>query len=454
MSQEKPLEPLPRPEIVQKTLKDVNNALNQSESDEAGGYAELGANKDWESVVRSQKLIQAIFDLEFDEPSAVQAAAIPALSGDEKNAPKSMIAQAPTGSGKTVAFIISMMNHIDANVKKIQAVCLCHTPELVDQSAAVFEELNKYTRYVCGKCRTDDDSVPADCQAIFARPLNLVNRSKAASRSKPNYIDLSQVKILIIDEADELCKRANKHLFGPMQELERQLPKEIPIGFFSATFADFALKEAKRLRPELDADQKRCVPKRIIHSVMARSQWGETMEKAFAALRSSVGMADKLVVFAGKRDDVSSLEKFCKDQGITCGMLIGGRNPKRPDAPSMTLEQRREVVRKFKSGQEDAIQVLITTDLGARGLDIPGCSVVINFDFPHRYDDTGKRTGIDFDLYQHKAGRCGRFGRNGIVINVYSDPREKDGYTEICARLRIPELWEVIPDPAEGTPSS
>ena len=453
MAEGKPHEALVKPEILKKTLKELNGALTSGQEQEEGAV-ELQAKMEWESVVRSQKLLQAIYDLEFEKPSAVQAYAIPALSGGEGVTPKSMIAQAPTGSGKTVAFIISMMNHVDANVKKIQAVCLCHTPELVDQSAEVFETLNSFTQYVCGRCRTNDDPVPADCQVLFARPLNLADRSKAAMKSKPEYIDLSQVKILIIDEADELCKKANRHLFGPMEHLVKQLPKEIPIGFFSATFADFALKEAKHLRPDLQENKERRVPKMIIHSVMSRGDWGDTMESAFMALRRSVGMADKMIVFAGKRADAEHLEEFCKKESIPSGKLIGGRNPNRPDAPFMTLEQRREIVRKFKSSGADQIQVLITTDLGARGLDIPGCSVVINFDFPFRYGEDGKRAGTDVDLYQHKAGRCGRFGRSGVVINVCSDPREKDDYAGICARLKIPELWEIVPDPAEGTPSS
>lgn len=167
-------------------------------------------------MVRSPKLFHAIYDREFGEPSNLQAYAIPMLSGSEGVPPKSMFASAPPGSGKRVAFIISMMNHIDPNVKSIQALCLCATPELADHSAEVFENLNEFTKYVCGRCRTGDDQLPADCQALFARPNDLADRSMAACRSTPNYIDPTQVKILIIDEADELCNKSMSHLFGPM----------------------------------------------------------------------------------------------------------------------------------------------------------------------------------------------------------------------------------------------
>lgn len=87
------------------------------------------------------------------------------------------------------------------------------------------------------------------------------------------------------------------------------------------------------------------------------------------------------MLFAGKRDDVRNIEDFCKKEGIACGMLIGGCNPKKPDAPFMTLEERRNVVCRFKSRKEDAVQVLIATDLDAHLRNFLDCSVVINFDF-------------------------------------------------------------------------
>ena len=451
MSEETSHTALARPEIIPKTLQDVVGVLNSGQDHAELDGSNLSATTEWEMVVRSQNLLQAIYDCEFDRPSTLQAYAIATLCGGKGMPPKSMFANAPPGSGKTFASIISMMSHIDPKVKSIQAVCLCATPELVDHSAEAFETFNSYTRYVCGVCRTNDDPVPADCQVLFARPLNLADRSKAACRSEPNYIDLSQVQILIVDEADELCKKENVHLFRPMVVLVKQLSKEIPIGFFSATFAEFALQEAKHLRPNLDVSMLRCVPKRIIHSVISRNQWDDTMESVFMALWHSVGLANKLIVFVGNRLDVCHLENFCKKEGISSGKLIGGRNPKKPDVPFMTLEERRDVVRRFKSSQEDGIRVLITTDLGC--FDLLNCPVVINFDFPYRYDQRGKRRGVDVNLYQHKAGRSGRFGRTGIIINVCSDPREKDGYADLCARLNIPELWEIIPDPTVVTPS-
>ena len=418
--------------ITDQTMEDLNRLLQQevSQGDDNKEWVmedgDLSTGTDWDSFIDNADILQAIYDMGFETPSLVQCQAIPKLCPEKV----SFLGQAPTGCGKTVAFTVSMLYHVDKNVKSIQALCLCHTPELVKQAMQTFQSLNEIAGVNVASLIDDKSEIPPDCQVIFARPLQLAKSIKAKK------LDVSHLKIAIVDEADELLKRRGVY-FRPMEDLLKSLlPNTAQLGFFSATFPDAIAEEVKRLcgNRKLVKYQKRSVPKPISHWLIHQER--ENNFNFVGELYKRVNFGGRVIIFAGSRDKVRDLQAYLVSQGIPAKEFKGGKE--------VTLEDREKVITDFKEGD---LKVLITTDLGSRGLDVPELGLVINLDFPYRWveeDGRSKRAGPDFDLYMHRAGRCGRFGRPGVVLNVYANDNERDSYERIFRQLGIEKAYHLV----------
>ena len=408
-------------QIMDQTMEDLNRLLQQEvdryypEQMEDG---DLYTDAEWDNFIDNADILQAIYDTGFERPSVVQIQAIPKLCPEKV----SFLGQAPAGCGKTAAFTVPMLYHVDKKIKSIQSVCLCHTPQLVEQAMETFQSLNDYYKVNVASLIDDKSQIPPDCHVIFARPLPL------AKSIKTKKLDVSHVKIVIVDEADRLLNRMGAD-FRPMEDLlQRLLPETAQLGFFSATFPDTVTKEVERLsgNRKLMKYQKRSLPKSISHWLIHQER--ENDYSFVGELCKNFG--GLIMIITGSKVKAGELEDYLRSQGIWPQVFFGGRDDR--------------VIRTFKEGE---VKVLITTDLGLRGLDVPELRLVINLDFPYQgveEDGVSKGAGPDVDLYMHRAGRCGRFGRDGVVLNLYQNDDGRDSYERIFRELGIEKAYHLV----------
>jgi superfamily II DNA/RNA helicase len=182
-----------------------------------------------ELLMHYYDLLQAVYDLGFDVSTRIQTQTILTLCGPD---PRDLQAQAQSGSGKTVAFILSMLMHVHQKIKAPQTLCLFHTRKLTLQTFAVFEDLNRYFKATGGVVlATPDQTVcSSETQLLFATPKSL----EGYVRRK--HFDLSKVKLFVVDDADEVMRYHGIHE-RPVQYLLHQLPRDVQKAFFSATYS-------------------------------------------------------------------------------------------------------------------------------------------------------------------------------------------------------------------------
>ena len=413
-------------QMEDQTMEDLDKLLQTEVVEDAAVCAVEGddpcTDEAWDDLIKDAEILQAIDEMGFKKPSVVQCQVIPKLCQENV----ALLVQAPSGCGMTVAFTVPMLYQVDKSLKSIQSVCLCHTPELVNQAMQTFEKLNARSQVNFASLVNNKDTIPNDCQVLFCHPRDL------AEAIKKRKLDVTHVKIVIVDEADALLKKNGYYVQSIKDLLERLLPHTAQLGFFSETFPVPIRKDVERLcgSRKLITITNRSVPKTISHWLIKQER--ENSYNFVGELYRKVNFGDRIIVFTGSKVNVQQLQDYLQTQGVPSATFSGGKHA--------SLEERNRVIEEFKSGQ---VKVLITTDLGARGLDVPEVRLVINLDFPYKYID-GRRSGPDFDLYQHRAGRCGRFGRTGAVLNVYQHDVERDLYEKVFRTLGIDKAYNLV----------
>jgi ATP-dependent RNA helicase DeaD len=348
-------------------------------------FAELGL---------SQEILDAVHDLGYESPSPIQEQAIPPLlTGSD------VIGQAQTGSGKTAAFGLPMIEYVDPSDQEVQGLVLTPTRELCIQ---VTQALRAY-----GKGRGVDvvavfGGAPIRSQQAQLRGgghivVGTVGRVKdLISR---HSLVLHSCRFVVLDEADEMLD------LGFLEDVERILsltPSSRQTALFSATMP----REIRRLAEQYLYDP-------ITVKVQAATLTVDTVEQ-FAVEVSSKDKTDKLlevlqserpeqaIIFVRTKIRCEQLFRTLRDKGMNVKALHG----------DMTQGARDGVMISFKDGR---LPLLVATDVAARGLDITGVSHVINFDVP-----------TSPDVYVHRIGRTGRVGRSGRAITFYEPRQQRD----------------------------
>lgn len=341
----------------------------------------------------SDELLRAVSDAGYDTPTPIQEKAIPyVLMG------RDVLGCAQTGTGKTASFTLPMLDilaHGRAKARMPRSLILEPTRELAAQVADNFDTYGKYQRLskallIGGESMTDQIKViESGVDVLIATPgrlLDLFERGKLL---------LNDVKILVIDEADRMMD------MGFMPDVEKivgLLPKMRTTLLFSATMPP----EIRRL-----ADKFLMNPKEL--SVAAPSSAASTIEQGVLTLKAKASPKDKrdalrrlirggdvknAIVFCNRKRDVSIVYRSLKRHGFNAGELHG----------DMAQPARMATLDSFKAGD---IQILVCSDVAARGLDIPSMSHVFNFDIPTHAED-----------YVHRIGRTGRAGRSGHAYSI------------------------------------
>ena len=341
----------------------------------------------------SPEILKAVEDMGFEEPTPIQKASIPiALTG------KDLIGQAQTGTGKTAAFGIPILSRIDTSKPGPQAVVLSPTRELAIQSA---EEINHLAQYLPIHALPiyGGQDIERQFKALRKHPNIIVaTPGRLMDHMKRGTIDLSHVQMLVLDEGDEMVDMG---FIDDIRTILAAIPDERQTMFFSATMPEpiRELAETFQKQPELVKIKAATVTIDLIEQ-----EYIELPDRQkFDALCRLLDMQEPelAIVFVRTKRRADEVTEALKKRGYMAEGLHG----------DLSQQKRDTVVRQFK---ESTIDILVATDVAARGLDISGVTHVYNFDMPQ-----------DPEIYVHRVGRTGRAGKTGLAVTFVISRNQK-----------------------------
>jgi len=357
--------------------------------------------------------------LEYTTLTAIQAQALPAILQG-----RDLIAQAPTGSGKTAAFGLGLLHAIDAGSLRTQALVLCPTRELADQVGKQLRKLatgiaNLKLSVLCG-------GIPLAPQlASLAHAPHVVvgTPGRVLELAQKDALDLRGVRTLVLDEADRMLDMGFEE---PIRALVKRTPKERQSLLFSATFPDSIRSLATAmLREPLEVSVDGGAQPATIAAHFFDAEPARRAPQLAALLLEF--RPDSAVVFCNMRRDTEEVVGSLAHYGFTALALHG----------DMEQRDREEVLVRFANR---SCTVLVASDVAARGLDIDDIGAVINYELP-----------TDADTYLHRVGRTGRAGRKGLALSLVA-ASERNRASLIEERQGQPIRFERI-DALAGKPS-
>ncbi|MEZ5569910.1 MAG: DEAD/DEAH box helicase [Halioglobus sp.] len=338
-------------------------------------------------------LQQALSDVGYETPSAIQAMTIPHLLAGED-----LVGQAQTGTGKTAAFALPALARLNMQQTSPQVLVLAPTRELAIQVAEAFQ---KYATHIKGfhvlplyggsDMRTQLRQLQRGAQVIVGTPGRVMDHMRRGS------LDLSGLITLVLDEADEMLRMG---FIDDVEWILQQTPPKRQIALFSATMPDAIRRIAKT---HLNKPQEVTIKMTAVaHSAIRQRVWMLAGANKLDALTRILEVEDfdGVIVFVRTRIATVELAEKLSARGYSTAALNG-------DIPQ---QQREKTVEGLKKGRLD---ILVATDVAARGLDVERVSHVINYDIPY-----------DVEAYVHRIGRTGRAGRTGDAI-LFAASRER-----------------------------
>ena len=366
----------------------------------------------------SAELLKAVAKMGFEEASPIQTAAIPPIL-----AGRDVVGQSSTGSGKTAAFAIPMVEKVDAQKRAVQVLVLCPTRELAVQVAEEVAKLALFKRGVQAVPIFGGQSYERQFRALAAGTQIVIGTpGRVLDHLERGTLKLDALKLLVLDEADRMLD------MGVREDIERvvtQAPKERQLLFFSATMPRMIQDLIKRYSRDPAwvkiAEHAQNAPQvdQVYYEVDRRSK--------LDVLTRLIDLHDFRygIIFCATKLMVDDLDEHLHARGYSVERLHG----------DITQVQRTRVMEKFR---RRGFEFLIATDVAARGLDVDDLEVVFNFDLPNDAED-----------YTHRIGRAGRAGKTGRAITFVSG-RELYGIQSMIhygrlkiRRERVPSLDQV-----------
>jgi ATP-dependent RNA helicase DeaD len=354
----------------------------------------------FEELGLQEQFVQSVQQMGFTQPTPIQLAAIPVLL-----AQKDMIGQAQTGSGKTAAYMLPMLQKLQPAEHYVRALVLTPTRELAKQVAEASTQLAGKTStrilavYGGQAYAPQTKALSRGVDVVVGTPgrlLDLIARK---------LLNLSRVDTLVIDEADEMLEMG---FIEDVENILKELPEERQIALFSATMPDVIRKLANKYLRE--PEKISINPQQLTVAETEQRFYHVREENKIVALTRllEVEQVSSALIFARTKIRAQELADDLIRMGFSADALHGDLNQVR----------REQVLGKFR--QHD-ITLLVATDVAARGLDIEDVSHVINFDFPQ-----------DVENYVHRIGRTGRAGKTGVAITLIT-PRERFLQNQVVA---------------------
>ncbi|KAG0150373.1 hypothetical protein CROQUDRAFT_88176 [Cronartium quercuum f. sp. fusiforme G11] len=378
----------------------------------------LYSAKSFDDLKLRPELLKGLYRMGFQRPSKIQERALPLLLQDP---PRNMIGQSQSGTGKTAAFVLTMLSRVDPNKKVPQAICVCPSRELARQILDVADQMGQYLAGVT-KCLASKDTLTrgqrVDAQVIVGTPGTIKDAltSHRISGTREPVIDPSGIKVLVADEADVLVGTGSlgEHAIA-------RINPSAQIVLFSATFPEHVRKYASKFAPnanEIKLKKEELTLEGIKQFYMDCNDTQhkyEVLVELYHLL--TVGQS---IIFVQERNTADEISSRMNADGHTCSVLHGNQDGMGRD----------KTIDDFREGRS---KVLITTNVVARGIDISQVNLVVNYDLPR---DPAKG-GADAETYLHRIGRTGRFGRKGISINFIHDTKSYQDMMRIKSELDI-----------------
>ncbi|MFI5061651.1 MAG: DEAD/DEAH box helicase, partial [Actinomycetales bacterium] len=379
----------------------------QSEADTAG------ETKTFTDLGLDGAVLKALKDVGYENPSAIQAATIPLLLEG-----RDVVGLAQTGTGKTAAFALPILSRLDLSQKSPQALVLAPTRELALQVCEAFEKYAAHLRGVHVLPVYGGQGYGVQLSAL-RRGVHIVvgTPGRIMDHLDKGTLDLSELKYLVLDEADEMLK------MGFAEDVETILadtPDDKQVALFSATMPAQIRRISKKY---LHDPEEVTVKNKTTTSANTTQRYLMVSypQKVDALTRIlEVENFEGMIVFVRTKNETETLAEKLRARGYSAAAING----------DVAQVQRERTVDQLKSGKLD---ILVATDVAARGLDVERISHVVNFDIP-----------IDTESYVHRIGRTGRAGRSGAAISFVT-PRERRLLTAIEKATRQPLTQMQLP---------
>jgi len=357
-------------------------------------------------------LFQGLDALGHVQMTPVQAQSLPALLEG-----RDLIAQAPTGSGKTAAFGLALLHRIDATQIKLQALVLCPTRELADQVSKQVRKLATGVPNLKLLTLTGGVALGPQIASLGHAPHVVVGTpGRVQELMRKKELDLRQVSVLVLDEADRMLDMGFEE---PIREIIGKIPKTRQTLLFSATYPD-SIREIARgvMRDPVEVT----VAGEARASTIDQQFFEVDPEQRIAALAGLLILhkTESAVVFCNMRRDTEEVVTSLEHLGFSALALHG----------DMEQRDREEILVRFANR---SCNVLVASDVAARGLDVEDLEAVINYELP-----------TDPDVYVHRIGRTGRAGKKGLALSLCS-PREMPRAIALEKFLEKPVRWQKAP---------
>ncbi|KAF8857784.1 ATP-dependent RNA helicase-like protein dbp5 [Acephala macrosclerotiorum] len=369
----------------------------------------------FEELGISPQILKGIYELNFRKPSKIQEKALPLLLADP---PTNMIAQSQSGTGKTAAFVITILSRLDyTQPHQPQALILAPARELARQIESVVRDIGKYVEGL-----TIQPAVPGAVErnAKVASMVVVGTPGTVMDLIKRRQFDVSNMKVLCLDEADNMLDQQG--LGDQCLRVKNLIPRVQQVLLFSATFPDQVMGFARDFCPKANEIKL----KRDELTVSGITQM-------YMDCPSDAGKYDVLADLYGLLTVGSSII-FCKRKDTASGIaerLTAAGHEVLAVHSAFDGAERDAIVKKFREGQG---KVLITTNVLARGIDVSTVSMVINYDIPMKGRNDEEP---DPETYLHRIGRTGRFGRVGVSISFVFDRRSYQALLSIAQHFGI-----------------
>lgn len=354
-------------------------------------------------------ILEALNDLGYEKPSPIQAECIPhLLSG------RDVLGMAQTGSGKTAAFSLPLLNNIDPDLRAPQILVLAPTRELAVQVAEAMTEFSKHMRGVNVVALYGGQRYDVQLRALRQGPQIVVGTpGRLLDHLKRGTLDLSKLSGLVLDEADEMLRMG---FIEDVETIMAQIPDGHQTALFSATMPEAIRRITRRFMKE--PQEVRIQSSVTTRPDISQSYWSVYgMRKNEALVRFlEAEDFDAAIIFVRTKNATLEVAEALERRGYNSAALNG----------DMNQALREQTLERLKDGRLD---ILIATDVAARGLDVERISLVVNYDIP-----------MDSESYVHRIGRTGRAGRAGRAL-LFVENRERRLLRNIerTMKLTIPE---------------
>ncbi|MEC6165238.1 MULTISPECIES: DEAD/DEAH family ATP-dependent RNA helicase [Klebsiella] len=355
-------------------------------------------------------ILEALNDLGYEKPSPIQAECIPHLLGG-----RDVLGMAQTGSGKTAAFSLPLLNNIDPELRAPQILVLAPTRELAVQVAEAMTEFSKHMRGVNVVALYGGQRYDVQLRALRQGPQIVVGTpGRLLDHLKRGTLDLSKLSGLVLDEADEMLRMG---FIEDVETIMAQIPEGHQTALFSATMPEAIRRITRRFMKEPQEV-------RIQSSVTTRPDISQSYWTAYGMRKNEALVRfleaedfDAAIIFVRTKNATLEVAEALERSGYSSAALNG----------DMNQSLREQTLERLKDGRLD---ILIATDVAARGLDVERISLVVNYDIP-----------MDSESYVHRIGRTGRAGRAGRAL-LFVENRERRLLRNIerTMKLTIPEV--------------